>query len=520
MPDINVNDEVSLDEHNAVFRNAGVDVYLNGSDVTEDIKPSSFNVQKVLSDQPSTCSFTIEKYESSTTKPQVSDVVKAYIDADKIFAGEIIRVKKSSNHYKIIDFNVECKDWTHRLDRQLVADTFKNETIGNIIDDITNKYLSDDFTTNNVEGRNTTIDFIGFNYEKVSEVFRRLADLINYDWYVDFDKDIHFFDTVNRDAPFDIVDGNESYVFDSMNVREDVSQLRNKVIVHGGEYLADTQTASFQSNGVQNQYTLPYQYKDLDVTVTGEKYSGGVDGQDSIDDHDYLWNKEEKFIRFNNEKIPSDNVEFSVFGQPYLPVRIVRQDPDSIDTFGEYQHIIRDKTIDDKAGARQRARAELRSYKTSISEGSFTTRKKGLKLGQTVHIDSNAYSIDKDFFINKINISMRNNKEVRYEINLVTTKTVHSIKFLQKLLTRNDRTFEISQGEIVDLIRSESESFSFSESVTVRPLDYELSFVAGEFEPSGNKRVFLTNSSYLGGDIHPNFNQDVSIRESVTISLV
>ncbi len=49
------------------------------------------------------------------------------------------------------------------------------------------------FTHANVPASSPTLTSMKFNYEQVSRAFTQICDQIGWDWYVDPDKDIHFF---------------------------------------------------------------------------------------------------------------------------------------------------------------------------------------------------------------------------------------------------------------------------------------------------------------------------------------
>lgn len=503
-----------------------VSLTVNGTDRTKYVERSSLYIQNILSTQVDTAKFTIQKYGDKTFEPVVGQEVVVMNGATKIFAGIIIKVTQGAQDYKVIRFDVECEDYTRLLDRRLVADTFTNKTIGEIIDSIKTSYLPT-FTSTHVEGTDKVIAYIAFNYTPVSQAIQQLADLISYDWYVDYDKDIHFFAKDSRDAPISLSDDDGSYIFDSLKIRRDNSQLRNRIFVRGGDYLADTLTTEFISDGYQNLWTLGYKYDELKVSVTGEVWSQGIDGVDAQSLYDYIWNPDEKFIRFRGDRIPSDTSHFRVSGQPYLPVRVVIEDEASIaDTLsaeggvgdGVYEYLIIDNSINSREGARERASAELESYKDTLSEGSFTTYQDGLIAGQTITINSTAHGLNESFLINRVTARMRTFDELQYEISLVTTKTMGIIEFLQSLLVKDTKKIVVNDNEVVDLVYAKSESMAisettviskthnpvsetltFEESVTEHAVDYPVEFVVGDLTPpSGYKRVFIVDGSYLG----------------------
>ena len=510
-------------------------ININGVDKTSSIDRKSLKIDNILTRQIDRCKFIMRKYGNTHTYvPTVGREVTVYDGTTKVFGGNIVKITQRSRSYKLIEFEVECHDYGRQLDRYLINDSFENQTIADIIDYIiTDKGLDTaGFTTNNVDCSHT-VAYVGFKYETFSSVLTQLADLINYDWYVDYDKDIHFFAKDKTPAPFDIQDDNGSYIFESLVIRRDNSQVRNVIYVRGGEYLGDTFTSEYKSvnsGGVQqNVFNLPYKYDALKVNVTGEIWDGGIDGVDVEGNYDYMWNNEEKFIKIRSDRIPSDGASIRVSGRPYLPVVVKLRDPDSIDSMvsaeggtGEYEHIIIDKSIDSREGARERARAELEAYATTISEGEFSTYNSGLKAGMRIRINSSAHNIDEYYIINRVSYEPWTEDKFVYKVSLVTTKTYGIIDFLRGLTEKDKKKIVINEDEILDVVEAYDEIVSISETTTAstehnlqgdavninetttaQSLNYNVQFVIGPYiwggEGSGDtKRVFILNGSYLG----------------------
>ena len=539
----NVNDTIVVSESISILRiNSGVQVFLNGELVTKSLIINSLIRENIITRQVDRAKFTLRNYGTVHTHvPVVGHTVEIYNDGTKIFGGVVVKFVQRAEDYKIILYDIECEDFTRLLDRRLVVNTYANQTIQQIIENINSEFLTD-FTINNVNGGSKIISYIAFNYIPASQCFQKLADLINYDWFVDYDRDIHFFAKAFSTAPFELADDDGSYIFNSLKIRRDNSQLKNKVFIRGGQFLADTLTTEFISDGIQNTYTLPYTYDDLQTAVTGEVWEQGIDNIDVPSTKDYIWNNEEKFIRFRGDRIPSDTSSIKISGQPFLPVRVVIQDQDSIDQMvsveggtGEYEFLIIDNSINSREGARERANAELESYKSTLSEGSFRTYNDGLEAGQTITINSSAHGINEEFMINKVTARMWTHEGLQYDVSLVTTKTLGIIEFLQNLLTKSTEEIIINENEVLDLVEAKSENIGIaeivvsstshnpvSETLTVEEvvdeqnLNYLIEFVVGPFAPTNTKRVFILGGSILGANNVTNPLENIIVTDVVT----
>lgn len=528
--EVNVSSNVTIAENVNPFQiDAGIFVFVNGLEeddlITQHIVPTSLNVSNILTRQVDRATFTVKKYGSTHTyTPIAGSEVFMYVDGVREFAGYIVRVTQRSEDYKVIYYDVECEDYTRLLDRKLIADTYQNETLGTIIRTLRDRYFRD-ITVLQVDEENTEIAYAGFNYEQASSALTKLADKLNFDWYIDYYKNLYFISKTSNTAPFVLQDSTDTYIFDTFRLRQDNTQVRNRVFVAGGEYLADTFTTEYQSDGIQNVYPLAYKYDDISVSVTGAVWEQGIDGNDPISTKDYLWNPTEKFIRFRGDRIPNDTSDIRISGQPYLPVRIIVQDDASIQEFkaleggdGIYEHIIVDDTINSQEGARERAEADLVAYKQSLTEGSFTTKRQGLRAGQRVTINSSVFGVNADYLINSVRLRMKNNIEPRYEVQIVSMKTIGIIEVLQSLIL-GAKKFTLGEQDIVDAIRGYTDTIVLSETFNSQ-IDYDVEFVVGPYDtPTGNKRVFVLNRSPLGNDINPYISQEVSISEDVSITV-
>lgn len=58
-----------------------------------------------------------------------------------------------------------------------------------------------------------------------------LAKLQNYYWYIDYEKDVHFFDQETNVCPMEVTDTSE--VYGDLQITADISQLKNRQVVRG-----------------------------------------------------------------------------------------------------------------------------------------------------------------------------------------------------------------------------------------------------------------------------------------------
>lgn len=482
---------------------------INGVDRTKKVLAGSLKIENILTSKRDTCSFSVMSYPNNTLTPVLGQEVIVTLDGDKIFGGIITGLEQNSETYSVIQWDIECVDYTRLLDKKLVPEVYESMTVDAIIADLQANYMPTGFTINNVSCP-TVINYIAFNYKPISKCLEELANLTNYDWYIDYDKDLHFISKTTLTAPLEIEDANASHRQGSLIIRKDNSQIRNSIIVRGGEFLGDTFTSEIECNGVDTIYPLAYKYTDFAATLTGQPLNVGTDNLDNPTDYDVLHNFNEKIVRFRDERTPSTGSILRVSGRPHLPVIVKYRSPVDISTLsasegsdGIYEYLIIDKTINSKEGARQRAKAEITTYATTLSEGEFETETAGFRAGQRIRINSVARGIDEYFVINKVTFKQFTADTFVYKISLITTKTFDLIDLLSQLLLAETKKIVIDQNEVIDLVESISETVSLAETFTAQSLDYEVEFCAGTFTgdittPLGVKRIFIVGGSPLG----------------------
>lgn len=485
-------------------------------DKTTLVNYESVRVERAITSQVDTAFFSITKTPSQTYKPTILDDVKIYEDSTVIFAGTIIEIDETIEGADVETINCICKDYSYDMDRTLVAATYESMTVNDIIDDINTNFLTG-FTIANVDCP-LLVNYIAFAYEYPSKCLQQLAELFSYDWYVDENKDIHFFSKSATPAPFDLTDTSDNYYYNTLVLKKDLKSLRNVIIVRGGEYEGLTSSETVIADGTALIYKQGLRYSNVTVTVNGSGKTVGVDFIDDAASFDCLYNFQEKFVRFKTATKPSNGQTVVIGGAPKIPVIIKLQNTASVNLYGKYEYKVIDKSINSKEGARDRAKAEIAGWANTVNEGSFETMTTGLKVGQQINIQSTIRGLDQDYVISRISSKLVNGLQFNHTVVLMTTQTFGMIEFFQKLLISKDKEIVINADEVVDTVLSADEEITIGESTsaskvhnpiteaitigesnTVQSLNYAVIFVLGDhFAPSSTSRQFILNGSRLG----------------------
>ena len=504
---------------------------VNNVDKSDQVEWDSIEKQEILTKEPDSLIFRIKNYGTKTYRPILGDDITLFDGVIKIFGGILVENSEETDGF-LRYFRCVCKDYTQILNRKLIAEVYDNMTAEDIIIDIVSLYAPT-FTTINVVAP-ILVDKIVFNYVSFSEALKKLTGVLgDYDWFVDYDKDIHFFQNGMISAPFNLSDTNNTYVYNSLEVDENLHQLRNHIVVRGGDIegalVSNTQVADGQQRVFFIGYSLALNSLVIEKALAGTPttfviQSVGGDGKDNPASFDCLYNPNNGLVIFPDTSKPAINDRIRSSGFPIFPLIAEKQDLGSVATYGTYQMLIVDKTIKSRDSASQLADGELIKYANPIHRAKFATYSSGLRTGQTILVQSTSRNINRDYIIERIITTLNTPTELRYTVELLASEDVTMVDILNRLAVTDvtDQIF-IGENEIVDTIYSQLETINLGEvfvfslshngqnetiiatEVSVaQPIDYATIFVAGAYIPTilyngaDHKRQFILNGSPLG----------------------
>lgn len=438
-----------------------IKVEINAVDLSDIVIWNSLRVEQNLTSEVDTAQFAINKYGGRTFTPAIDDAVIIYDGASKIFGGRIAAIDETNiNGADGLRYNIRCVDYSFDLNNLLVAKSYDNNTVKEIIDDIIANFAPT-YTSLNVSS-DYEIEKIVFNQVSVASCLKKLAALVKYEWYVDEDKDVHFFAKFTTSAPFNLTDTSENYITDSLKRKIDGSQIVNSVKVRGGEYDGVSFTDNITVSGSDSKsFKLPYKFSNLTIKLNSVSQVVGIDFIDEFADHDVLYNYNERTIRWENNLSAGDVIEFT--GNPKIRVLVTADNADSIAEFGLREKIITDSSIEDNATARLRARAEVDTYRLETNEVTFETREAGLRAGQVMNINSTRRDINTDFIIERLVFKTRTRDDFMYEASLVTTKKYRLTEILRKLMQPSAE--QINAAEVPEILKTDTVKIKIGELV-------------------------------------------------------
>lgn len=441
-------------------------VKVNTIDRTSVIEQDGFSVEQVLTSQADTAKFKYQKYGSRSFIPAIGDAVDVYDGSTHIFSGTIIRIDEQTiANPEGLEYSVECVDLSYSLDNMLVAKTYSAMTIKAIILDIIANYAPT-FTTVNVQS-NFTVGSVVFNQIPVSECLKRLADIVRYEWYVDADKDLHFFPKFTTLAPINLTDVSGNYVINTLKRRIDGTQIANVVKIRGGLYNAAnfTDVITVKGSG-QQAFKLPYQFANLVVELdTGAGFGAQTLGIDFIDDFttkQVLYNYNERTIKWAAALADGNRIRFT--GNPKVRVLAVATDDPSIALYGRKEKLIKDESIAEIDTARRRAAAELEAYKEKMSEVTFKTYTAGLTVGQVINLTSAQRTVNDNYLISRVKFGPYKPDTFAYTVTLTSQRKYDLVDVLQSLIKPDDQ--QAGDAEVAEDIRVDTATITIAESIT------------------------------------------------------
>lgn len=330
------------------------------------------------------------------------------------------------------------------------------------------------FTLQNCIRSDQKFTDVRVKYKRPSQVIEDLSKRLSLFWYIDRERDLHLFESDETAAPFSLTDSSENYR--KLSIETDITQLRNRVVVRGGEAPSDDiYTQIHVADGQETSFRLDYKPSGLLMYIDdGGGYDPITIGVENFVDEttvDYVYNFNEKNVRKTAATATPTagyKVKFTMY--PYQPIRLRVTHPASIAAMaaltggdGAYDGPpIEDTSISSFDDARLRGQAELAQYANPIRTATFGTDVDGLMAGQTITITDSSRSVSaEEFLIQRVTRRVRNGDRFEYTITASTT-LFGIIEFFQMLLKKSDR-IDLAPSELVDAIANADEEITFAD---------------------------------------------------------
>ena len=219
------------------------------------------------------------------------------------------------------------------------------------------------------------------------------------------------------------------------------------------------------ADGTQVAFNLAYRYNNVQVTVNGVAKTVGVDFLNDPADYDCLYNFEEKLVKFRDDNKPSASQVVKVFGNAYIPLIVQAADDASIAAYGRREGIEINKSITSLEEAELLAQSLIDKWREGSKEGQFKTRETGLRVGQTITINSTILGINDSYKINRITGQLNDHDSFEYTVQFIKSGEVTFTDMMVELIGKDKDNIVISDNEVLQRLLSISDTFGMTDEI-------------------------------------------------------
>jgi hypothetical protein len=451
--------------------NSSIQVLNGTQDITGIVEfDNNFNIQSVLTKEKGQFTFSVKAPQAPTLPahmPQIGDEI--YVNytingsTQLIFGGTLVTIEPIVSGGVLLFYQMTAADWGFLFDSKVVKKNYAGMDPHDIVVDLVSNFCPAGFTTNHVQMGNFLVSTVRFNYQQPSKCLEALAKQIGWDWFIDPNKDVHFYFAEGTPgassevslAPFDIDDTSGNIEWPTLDVQQDITNMKNSVYVVGGTYaknyvLSPNPMATPPQYAPVDVYTsvagtfvyplaYPYDESTLTITLGGIGQAIGTDQQTDPSLVQVLYNDQGRFIRFTSD--PGSGNPIVVQGEAQIPILAHVSDPASIAAYGELQDAIVDSTILSIQEAQERAQADIDMFGDPVFTVKFSTISplaNQLFLGQQITLNSAKFGVSgKMLIIKQINCVARTPTQLEYQVQCLGSDNVSFNDIMLTLLQQN-----------------------------------------------------------------------------------
>ena len=505
---------------------------IGGNNFLPQYQTNSAQITNQIQNQGDTLDMTII-VKSGQSAPQVGQEIIFKDGSRYLFGGFVTKLTPVEYGVgQVVEYALEATDYTYLIINKSAQRGYANQTLSYIVNDLMSTYVDAGYSmsTSGVQ-TGPNIVTVTFNHITLRKCFEKLATLTNFIWWIGYDKVIHFIDpNTAAFAPEQITDTSKN--IQSMVISNDCSQVRNDIVVIGGQDESSNYTQYFLGDTVSRAWNLIDSVITMvGITLNGVSKTVGIDPTDDETLFYFMYNPTAGSFRMSSgSPTPSGTDQIDVVFTHPLPVIVEVKDAGAIAYMkaleggdGIHSYMMTDNTITSSAQGRQAALNELQLYAYPLLTGEFLTRTGLLQAGSywtagtAIQVNMPSWGINAltTYIIQKVVTTLNEtNGYVEYTYDVTFGgRQLGVVNFLQYLAEPEDpldtsqiiqdvfsfdETITTSDAFIAGTDTTETETITTTDSFTNNGLNYGTIFVAGPFAPSGFKRQFLLNSSPLG----------------------
>lgn len=311
-------------------------ITIAGVDYTQYIDIEAIEVNNSVVMTSDTMTFTVILRGELPRPRDGNEVIWLNDKGDREFGGVVTTVEEKDIGIDL-EYAVTAQSYERWLDRHLAVNYYNSMYADTMVKQIVSSFCPG-FTTNNVQP-GFLIPPMYINYIKPSEAIKKIADLLEFGWYVDYYKDIHFYPVESFVSPLPnntLNADTDTQNYGDLELKEDGSQKKTRIYMKGFKARQSTPvTLKFTTDGQTTQWNLGYKPSrvtgDLTVTVGGvsktvkRDMADGSPGQNLTDQTVAYINYSQNLLRLNYA--PASGVIISVTMYYLSDSIFMREDP-------------------------------------------------------------------------------------------------------------------------------------------------------------------------------------------------
>lgn len=387
-----------------------------------------------------TMSFTV-RLRGELTRPKRGNEILWLNNGVREFGGIVTEVTEVDIGGDL-EYAVSAKSYDVWFNRKLVVNFYASMTADALVKQIVQSFCSGFTTANVLAGYTLPPQF--FNYVKPSDAIKKIAEQIEYGWYIDYYKDVHFYPIESFVSPLSSNTLNvemDTTNYADLKLKEDGTQLKTRIYLKGFKSRVGTPiTLTYIADGYTSQWSLGYKPSrnagDITITVGGVSKTtkrdlvDGSPGQNLTDTNSAYINFSQNMWRLNYT--PAQGTVMNVTMYYLQDTIIMREDPQAQtvaaaadgDSNGIYEFAVTEPSLTQATISAANARGDMLLYKYGYPQitGSFTSFTQGWRAGQYFYLVSNRRlgGINQKMYIHQVKKSIVRSDStgafIRYDI--------------------------------------------------------------------------------------------------------
>lgn len=368
----------------------GWKILVGGVDVTTYVDIESIRIDNTLSERVDICDFTVYDDTGVLFFGDEQEVIITDAASNIVFGGWMNNPKFHMEGLVNV-WECEAREYGIILDQRRV-----NRTYVDVADTLAIADPNQGLIPLYVPELSTSVTFIAnidrkqFPRQTVREALRAICNYTGGDFFVGYDKVLHYFPPGGITAPFGLSDNPDFVttfpVFDWVFER-DSTQIKNRIIVHGGEYVSSPFTEVFSGDGTTTVFTTKHpKPQPMTVTVAGVVYAVGLSAVNTyadgfavlVDDVNKTW---------TFQSPPANGASIALQYQYRAPIQIQVISAASRNLYGRYyDDFINDHGLLSQQAAIDRGNADLNQFAFTRELATCKTLQPGLRSGMLINV--------------------------------------------------------------------------------------------------------------------------------------